>query len=184
MVQGQRGRATPDAPATPSSLSSRGSPASQAPMNSIAERYVKLVLAVGEHDAAYVDAYYGPPEWKQQVSGRKRPLADLEREADDLLAALGPSRKGADAETLRHTYLSHQLSAVKARVRMLRGAKMTFDEESRALYDAVAPTDPESYFQGTLDELDRMLPRGEGTIAERLERFRAQFVIPKDRLGR
>ena len=31
-------------------------------MNQISERYVKLVLAMGEHDADYVDAYYGPPE--------------------------------------------------------------------------------------------------------------------------
>ena len=30
-------------------------------MNTIAERYVKLVLAVGQHDADYVDAFYGPP---------------------------------------------------------------------------------------------------------------------------
>ncbi|MGH7445628.1 MAG: hypothetical protein ACREKM_12155, partial [Longimicrobiales bacterium] len=29
-------------------------------MNPIAEQYVKLVLAVGEHDDGYVDAYYGP----------------------------------------------------------------------------------------------------------------------------
>ncbi len=33
-------------------------------MNVVAESYVKLVLALGQHDAAYVDAYYGPPEWK------------------------------------------------------------------------------------------------------------------------
>ena len=30
----------------------------------LAESYVKLVLAVGRHDALYVDAFYGPPEWK------------------------------------------------------------------------------------------------------------------------
>ena len=33
-------------------------------MNSAAETYVKLVLAVGEHDSDYVDAFYGPPEWR------------------------------------------------------------------------------------------------------------------------
>ena len=36
----------------------------------IAERYVKLVLAMGEHDADYVDAYYGPPEWREAAKGR------------------------------------------------------------------------------------------------------------------
>src|SRR5262245_41683321 len=33
-------------------------------MNQIAERYVKLVLLVGQHDDNFVDAYYGDPSWK------------------------------------------------------------------------------------------------------------------------
>ena len=32
---------------------------------------MKLVLAMGQHDSDYVDAYYGPPEWKKQ---EKKPL--------------------------------------------------------------------------------------------------------------
>ncbi len=44
------------------------------PMNTIAERYVKLVLAVGQHDPAYVDAFYGPAEWKAAAEAGKRPL--------------------------------------------------------------------------------------------------------------
>ena len=31
-------------------------------MNDVAERYVHLVLALGQHDPDYVDAYYGPAE--------------------------------------------------------------------------------------------------------------------------
>ena len=41
------------------------------PMNTVAERYVKLVLAMGQHDPAYVDAYYGPPEWKAEAENRE-----------------------------------------------------------------------------------------------------------------
>ena len=44
-------------------------------MNTIAERYVKLVLALGQHDADYVDAFYGPPEWKAEAERQKTPLA-------------------------------------------------------------------------------------------------------------
>src|SRR5579864_6387292 len=59
------------------------------PMNSIAESYVKLALAVGQHDANYVDAFYGPAEWKQAAEAAgKRPLPDLLAEARRLLAAL------------------------------------------------------------------------------------------------
>ena len=35
-------------------------------MNAVAERYVQLVLALGQHDRDYVDAFYGPAEWKTQ----------------------------------------------------------------------------------------------------------------------
>ena len=33
-------------------------------MNKIAESYVKLVLNAGLQDPDFVDAYYGPEEWK------------------------------------------------------------------------------------------------------------------------
>ena len=33
-------------------------------MNNIAEDYVKLVLNVGQYDADFVGAYYGPKDWR------------------------------------------------------------------------------------------------------------------------
>ena len=46
-------------------------PIPSTPMNTIAERYVKLVLAVGQHDADYVDAFYGPPSGRPRPSGAR-----------------------------------------------------------------------------------------------------------------
>jgi hypothetical protein len=43
------------------------------PLRSAAERYVKLVLAVGQHDADYVDAFYGPAEWRKEAEATKLP---------------------------------------------------------------------------------------------------------------
>ena len=40
------------------------------PMAQIAREYVRLVLAMGEHDKDYVDAYYGPEDLKTR--GRRR----------------------------------------------------------------------------------------------------------------
>ena len=37
---------------------------------------------------------------------------------------------------------------MSARVRMLKGERLSFDEESKALYDAVAPTYPECALPG------------------------------------
>src|SRR5687767_8749341 len=124
-----------------------------APMNETAERYVKLVLAMGLHDPAYVDSYYGPPEWKSEVEQRKAPLVDIDAEAARLIDALGDSNEPDELVRLRHVYLRRQLGALRSRVRMLSGEKLSFDEESQALYDEVAPMYPESYFQTTLDEL-------------------------------
>ena len=42
-------------------------------MSLLAERYVRLVLALGQHDADYVDAYYGPPEWRREAEAARRP---------------------------------------------------------------------------------------------------------------
>ena len=46
-------------------------PTPTADLNPAAERYVKLVLALGEHDADYVDAFYGPPAWRDEVKAAK-----------------------------------------------------------------------------------------------------------------
>jgi hypothetical protein len=167
-------------------------------MSAIAESYVKLVLAVGQHDANYVDAYYGPPEWKAAAEAAgKRPLAELGGEAQRLLASLAavppPPTAAAersagdemetegDLQRLRHRYLERQLSALAAHVEMLGGKRLSFDEESQALYDAVAPTYAAAHFQAILDRLDLLVP-GKGPLAARIEAYRRRFVIPADRL--
>jgi hypothetical protein len=166
------------------SLAADGTPPSPAPaaltnLNNIAETYVKLVLALGQHDPDYVDAYYGPPEWKDQ---RKKPLDAIAREATQLKDRLAKVAEPTDEmERLRREYLVKQLSALEARIRILKGEPLKFDEESQALYDVVAPTFPESHFQEILSQLDAKIP-GEGPLLRRYEDWRRAFVIPKDKL--
>jgi hypothetical protein len=156
------------------------------PMNAIAEQYVKLVLAVGQHDADYVDAFYGPAQWKADAEREKKPIRAIDAEATRLLEqlpALTAADRGNELLTLRREYLRRQLESLRTRLRMLQGATLTFDEESQALYDAVAPVHSESFFQDTLKEIDRLLPAGTGRLGERYEAYRKQFVIGRDRLG-
>jgi hypothetical protein len=155
-----------------------------ATMNEIAERYVKLVLALGEHDADYVDAYYGPKEWRDAARDQKTPLATIDAGAAELLGTLrglAPPASTDEEGRLRHAYLLKQLEAMRARVSMLQGRRLTFDEESRALYDAVAPTHSEAHFEKLLAALDKRFP-GDGPLLDRYDRWRKQFVIPADRL--
>jgi hypothetical protein len=160
-------------------------------MDTIAEQYVKLVLAMGQHDADYVDAYYGPPEWKRDAAAAKVDLDTLAARARTLIGEIhrepttmrGSKPGNAEDEMmrLRMQYLERQLSALSARVRMLKGERLSFDDESRALYDATAPTFPESHFQEILDRLNPRFP-GSGPLVERYDAFRRSFIIPRDKL--
>jgi hypothetical protein len=154
-------------------------PAMVTSINEIAEAYVKLVLAMGQQDPDYVDAYYGPPEWKKP---EKKPLDSIAHDATPLRDQLANISKPTDEmERLRSAYLTRQLSALEARVRMLKGERLKFDEESQALYDAVAPKFSETHFQEILNSLEPKLP-GEGSLLQRYEDWRRAFVIPKDKL--
>jgi hypothetical protein len=160
------------------------------PVRPIAERYVKLVLAVGQHDADYVDAFYGPQQWRKDAETNKRALPAIDADAaaleSDIAAAFGavrPTKTESELWALRQQYLQRQVAALRARVAMLQGKKMTFDDESRALYDAVAPVKSEAEFGAVLKELDARLP-GDGPLIDRYDRYKEGFVIPKARLDR
>jgi len=159
------------------------------PMRTVAERYVRLVLAVGQHDADYVDAFYGPPEWRKAAEAEKLPLAAIDQQAEALgkdiaaVTAASPVARDAELWVLRRQYLARQMSALRARVSMLQGKRLTFDEESRALYDAVAPTQAEAEFATVLKQLEARLP-GDGSLIERYDRFKRAFVIPTARVDR
>ena len=158
--------------------------AQDADMNTLGERYVRLVLALGQHDPDYVDAYYGPPEWRMQAEAEKRPVAMITADAATLAREIAAAIPGADADELtrlRHQYLARQLEALRARAAMLTGTRLTFDEESRALYDAVAPVHVETQFAETLAALEARLP-GTGPLVDRYDEFRKQFIIQPERL--
>jgi hypothetical protein len=154
-------------------------------MNAIAEQYAHLVLALGQHDRDYVDAFYGPPEWKTQVEKEKKALDVIAADATELSATLAKTpnaaTSGDEMLRLRREYLQKQISALAARVRMLQGEKLKFDEESLALYDAVAPTFPDSRFDQIIAQLEEKIP-GKGPLWERYEIWRKPFVIPKEKL--
>jgi hypothetical protein len=151
-------------------------------MNDIAIDYVKLVLALGRHDGDYVDAFYGPAEWKAEVDAQAPTLAAIDAAAAALVARLQAGEPGGDAlERLRHAYLLRQLQALRARVAMLGGARLSFDEESQALYDAVAPTHPERHFAAIVAQLDAQLP-GDGPVAGRYQAWRSRFAVAPERL--
>jgi hypothetical protein len=150
-----------------------------AALTRLSESYIRLVLSVGGHDSDYVDAYYGP----ESLRGEPLPLETIRRQAVSAIAELkmlSPTRMDGMVR-LRHRYIVRQLQSLLARVDILGGKKMTFDEESQALYDAVAPSYSEEHFRKILDDLGAALP-GKGNVPERFEAYRAGFVVPREKL--
>src|SRR6266516_3769500 len=167
-------------------VASSGNAYAPDPLNPVAERYAHLVLALGQHDPDYVDAFYGPAEWKTQAEKEKKSLDAIGAEVTELIATLAKTpNAGDDLLQLRREYLKKQISALAARVRMLKVEKLKFDDESHALYDAVAPTFPDSHFDQIIAHLETKIPgkgpsRTGGSLWARYENWRKPFVIPKE----
>lgn len=149
-------------------------------INSIAESYVKLSLAIGQHCPNYVDAYYGPSEWQQQTT--KSPLPQLKALALQLINQATEINDFTDEEQeQRLNFLVIHLKASAIYIEMLLGNKLDFYSECEALYDAKPPKYDEEHFDKVLASLDALVP-GEGELASRFTKYRESFVIKKDRL--
>jgi hypothetical protein len=59
-----------------------------AALDPLAERYVRLALALGEYDADYVDAYFGPAEWREQAHANPQDLPEIASRAEELAASV------------------------------------------------------------------------------------------------
>jgi hypothetical protein len=150
-----------------------------AALDHIARRYVVLALGLGEHDANYVDAYYGPDSLREAAQKAQRSVEQIRAAAESLVTLLGdtvPAYKDSLVR-MRHSYLRTQLGSMIARARMLQGEKLTFDGEARALYDAEPPHYDKAHFDSLLARLDSLLP-GSGPLDERYHEFRARTMIP------
>ncbi|MGE0451663.1 MAG: hypothetical protein AB7Q29_18965 [Vicinamibacterales bacterium] len=151
-------------------------------LGEIARAYVHLALAVGEHDAAYVDAYYGPAAWRDDVRAQQWSLSAIAERADALLASM-PAAQGPDGpHSGRAAFLTVLISALRAHVGILSGSRLAFDAEAKALYDIVPLRCPESHVDGVHAELERLLPGAE-SLPVRLEQFRQRFELPRARLA-
>ncbi len=152
-------------------------------MNALAETYVKLALAAGVHDGDYVDAYYGPPEWRTAAEAEKLPLAEVRARLETLGRDLAKvDTAGFDSlGRQRHAYLSKLVGALSTRLAIVAGGKFPFDDESLLIYDTVAPRQDASHYEAVVAELNKALP-GEGPVAARYQAFRNQFIIPPEKL--
>ncbi len=151
-------------------------------LDAVAEGYVKLILAVGQHSSDFVDAYFGPPTWQAEATKNgKRPLSELAGEADRLLSAVAAESAGSD-RSLRRDFLTGQLAATRAYISMLAGEKLPFDEEAKALFGVEPPHDELASFEHVQSQLAALLP-DEGSVTARYQAWRKRLIVPPDKIA-
>ncbi|MDO4557545.1 MAG: basic secretory protein-like protein, partial [Planctomycetia bacterium] len=157
----------------------------------MAIRYLKLALETGEHDPDFVDAYYGPSEWREEAKSAHRDAATIQRDVESLLAELRTVgevlRRSTDSEDtaepstlaelmemidtasprspsmlrLRQRFLESQCVAMRTRLRIVQNDPPSFDDEVRLVYDTAAPVHPEEFFNAINRQLALALPAPE-----------------------
>ncbi|WGL17513.1 hypothetical protein PVT68_04290 [Microbulbifer bruguierae] len=159
-------------------------PHSDSALNPLAEDYVRLVLTLGKHDKAYVDAYYGPAGWKAEAEADQATPAELASRAEMLLAKLPETIEPADdLQTLRAHYLKTQLRAVVAHAHHIADASYrNFQREAKALYDTEPPLQQYAEFEPVLAALEKELP-GSEPLHIRVQQFQEQYRIPESKLS-
>lgn len=156
------------------------------PLQGISEQYIRLALEIGQWDPDFVDAYYGPEEFKPdpvEADSAEAPFEELKWIATELLNQMEELNidKLDSMEVLRYRFLLNQLVAVKTKLELISGEVIPFDVESRSLYDAVTPHYSEDHYIDLVKKLDELLP-GDGTLVTRYHDFMEEFTIPPDRL--
>ena len=144
----------------------------------IGRAYVELALRIDRHAAGYVDAYFGPPEWKASINTEPlRPVATLQDDARRLREAM--ARTEIDAQ--RRDFLTRQVTAMDMVLRRLAGEEVAYVEEVQACLDITPARIPETEFEGALRELDTLLP-GKGNLPARQLAWKRPFELPQDRV--
>jgi hypothetical protein len=153
-------------------------------LDSVARDYVQLSLTIGEKEEGYIDAYYGPPELQAKAKA-DAPSLNLEQLAGrtSQLRARAEAFTGENDATVqrRARFLVAQLTAAATRLRMMRGEKLSFEDEAEGLFGVRPQVQPLSSFEPVIAELEALVP-GQGPLADRIDAFSNRFNIPKAKL--
>ena len=137
---------------------------------SAAEDYIQLGLRLGRHVDGLVDAYYGPPELKEQADAEE-PVdpASLVTDANRLLAGLEDG------------WFRDQAEGLRAYAGVLAGEELSYSDEVERCH-GVRPqrVDTERY-EAVHHELEELLP-GKGSLGDRYEAWRSSRFVPAEKV--
>ncbi|HKY16261.1 MAG TPA: hypothetical protein VJM33_15145 [Microthrixaceae bacterium] len=149
--------------------------------DSVVRRYVELGLRLGRHVDGFVDAYYGPPEWRARIDTEppappESLRADARRLVADLDAGVDPDVAGQ-----RRRWLRAQVLGLLTSARTLAGEPIDYVDEVEASYGVRPTRVDEEEIERVHRRLDESLA-GDGAVRDRIAAFREAHVIPVDRL--
>ena len=137
-------------------------------MASPAEAYILLGLRLGRHVDGLVDAYYGPPELKEQVDAEELvPAEQLALDAAELL------------DMLEDGWVRDQVAGCATYARVLAGEPISYSDEVEGCYGVRPQRTSASVYKEAHAELDELLP-GDGSLAERRVAWRERHLCPGD----
>lgn len=126
------------------------------------------------YGSQFVEAYYGPEQWRQQVDAEpETAAADLVSQAITLADAL-PAQ---GFSSRRAIYLGKHVKAMETLCRKLCGETLSLADTARNCLDISPAWTPEEQFEQAYALYEAVLP-GAGNLAERLQAFRASFAFP------
>ena len=137
---------------------------------SAAERYLRLGLQLGRHVEGIVDAYFGPPELAAAVEAA--PPAEprtLVAAAEELL------------DELEDGWLRDQVVGLRTYAGVLAGESLSYADEVEGCYGVRPTYTDEAVFAAAHERLEELLP-GDGTLAERHERWEGSIRVPTEQV--
>lgn len=157
--------------------------ATETPLDDTARDYVRMALEIGTHEKDYVDAYYGPPEWRTEAEANPRAIAELKTEAARIHAALDAIDTAPlqPLERRRQAWLIAHVASAETRLAMIGGERLPFLDEAERLFGLRPRLRPLESYDPVLARLEALVP-GEGPLSERVEAFRNRYMVPRDRL--
>lgn len=149
-----------------------------------AEQWVRLALQIDVLESGYVDAYTGPPEWRQTIQAAgPRSVAELRSVADHISEQLrSVAAHDTDADSVRRARaMLAAVASARFRLDMIEGARAPFLEEAERLFALRPEVRPLESYAPALARIEVLAP-GAGPLSERVEALRNRYVIPPDKL--
>lgn len=148
--------------------------------NDLIKDYVLLAFGIDAHFPGYVDAYYGPEEWRKESQEKgTQSLVVLIDFANQLAQEMAASNY---LETARKICLTGQVKAMQTSLSFLQGKKISLADETEALYGVRPEWVDEFIFIETHRLLDELLLPG-STLAERMTNHKKILEVPVEKVS-